>query len=51
MENDRVMGDFVNDKIMDYKTPYVSELRSSIANHNAQINEKFNFNNGRKSES
>lgn len=49
MQKDRVMGEYVNDKIMDYKTPYVAELRSSIRDHTTQMNEKFNFNNGRGS--
>ena len=38
MGDDRVMGLYVNDKIMDYKTPYVEDLQSSIRDHNAQIN-------------
>ena len=47
MGGDRVMEQYINDKIMDYKTPYVQDLRSSIRDHNAQIKEKFHFNNGR----
>lgn len=49
VEGDSVMRPYVNDKIMDYKTPFVEELRSSIRDHNVQINEKFHFNNGRLS--
>jgi hypothetical protein len=47
--DDRVMGLYVNDKIMDYKTPYVEDLQSSIRDHNVQINEKFHFKNSRMS--
>lgn len=46
---DRVMGLYINDKIMDYKTPYVQDLKSSIRDHNAQIKEKFQFTKGRNS--
>ena len=49
MGGDRVMEQYINDKIMDYKTPYVQDLRSSIRDHNAQIKEKFHFNNRRQS--
>jgi hypothetical protein len=30
MNKDRVLGKYVNEKIMDYKTPYVKDLRCSI---------------------
>ena len=49
MEKDRVMGKFVNGKIMDYKTPFVKELQSSIQDQNARTSERFIFNQKRRS--
>ena len=47
LDGDGIMEEYINDKIMDYKTPYVRDLRSSIRNHNAQMKEAFKIKKGR----